>query len=526
MNSTPTHIETTVRTVVSKHSQYEDSDLDQTARLQEDLGIDSIMLAAIVGDLNRLLSTQVEIEIDDSDTLGSIVDRFARAGGAFNKPGPEPGAVAATDLPRPLDQRSSRTLRDFVASGSDADLFAKTRRFALFQRERTAAGDFWYGMASRGRSSSRAVIHDEVEGRDREFLLFASNNYLGLANDERVIEAICQAARSYGATNTGSRIIAGTTELHLELERRLARLKGREDCIVFPSGYSANLGTISALTGPGDQAIGDLYNHMSIQDGCKLSGAARRLYPHNDMAALEALLARNDNAGGKLIVADGVFSMHGDIVRLPELLRIARRYQARVLIDDAHSTGVLGATGSGTTEHFDMKGLVDLEVGTLSKALAGQGGFVVGDADVIDYLRFYANSYVFAATIPAPVVAGLIRSLDILEAEPDRLQRLNSNASYLRTSLAGLGFDTEYSQSAIIPVRIGDEAAAMAMGRSVRRRGMYCQTVVFPGVAVGDARLRISVLEGHTREDLDSAIQILVDAALENRLLQSAEKAA
>ena len=218
-------------------------------------------------------------------------------------------------------------------------------------------------------------------------------------------------------------------------------------------------------------------------------------------------------------MADGVFSMHGDVVDLPGIAALARKYGARLLIDDAHSTGVLGATGSGTAEHFGMKGAVDLEVGTMSKALGGQGGFVVGEKEVIDYLRFYANAYVFAATIPAAIAAGLIAALDVLEAEPQRLTRLWDNVRYLKTSLDMLGFDTEHSASAIVPIVIGDERRAMAMGRSVRRRGMFCQTVVFPGVAVGDARLRISVLESHTRADLDEAIGILTESAHENGLL-------
>lgn len=543
MNAAHQDIAATVRAVVQKHSQYADEALQDQALLQEDLGIDSIMLAGIVSELNSLLQTRVSVSPGDSDTLVSLSARFAAqlpapapvqqppsgdpaalaraavaAAAAFSAP-----ALATADSSSSTGSTGSSgskaTMRDFVGNGTDPDIFTKTRRFQRFQRERAEQGHFWYGMASRGRSSNRARIFDRHEGREREFLLFASNNYLGLANDERVLDAIQQASREYGATNTGSRLIAGTTEVHQLLERKLAQLKGREDCLVFPSGYSANLGTIAALVGPGDQVIGDVYNHMSIQDGCKLSGATRRLYPHNDMQALEDMLARHeDQSGGRLIVADGVFSMHGDIVHLPELLKLAQRYQARVLIDEAHSTGVLGTTGSGTTEHFQLKGRVDLEVGTMSKALGGQGGFVVGDAEVIDYLRYYANSYVFAATIPAPVAAGLNASLDIMAAEPERLARLWSNIDYLKASLDRLGFDTEQSNSAIIPVRIGDETLAMNMGRSLRRRGLYCQTVVFPGVAVGDARLRISVLESHTRQDLDQALDMLLAAAQENRL--------
>ncbi|MDT8997740.1 aminotransferase class I/II-fold pyridoxal phosphate-dependent enzyme [Paucibacter sp. APW11] len=513
-----------IRTVVRTHSQYDDSELLPTALLQEDLGIDSIMLAAIVADLNKIFAPSKQLRPDEFDTLDSLIRKFASLElpqirpvdlpqePERHRPQQEGGAAKANETDAAL------TMRDFVGDSSP-DPFAKTERFAAFLHSRQQQGLFWYGMASKGLCSNRAVIHDEYEGRDREFLLFASNNYLGLANEPRVLEAIIRTTRSHGATNTGSRLIGGTTDLHKELEYRLAQLKGREDCIVFPSGYSANLGAISALLGPNDLAITDMYNHMSIQDGCKLSGAQKRIFAHNDMASLEEVLQRSqDRRGGRMIVVDGVFSMHGDIVKLPELVRLAKHYGARVLVDDAHSTGVLGASGSGTTEHFGMKGEADLEVGTMSKALGGQGGFIAGDKRVIDYLRFYANSYVFAATIPAPVAAGLIESISLMQTEPQRLAALWDNIRYLKSRLDALGFNTEHSDSAIIPVVIGNEQRAMELGRSVRRRGMFCQTVVFPGVAVGDARLRISVMSSHTREDLDEAVRILREAAEENGL--------
>lgn len=514
-----------VRSVVRKYSQYDDSELFQEALLQEDLGIDSIMLATIVADLNRLFALVKPFTPERFNTLESLINGYAALdlpSGVAVRVAPESGPLGVAHAAAPAETDDDKiTMRDFVG-GTDRDVFAKATRFAPFLASRSRQGLFWYGMASKGLCTNRALIHDEHEGRDREFLLFASNNYLGLAHHPQVIESIVRTTRTHGATNTGSRLIGGTTDLHRELEHRLARLKGREDCIVFPSGYSANVGAISALLGPTDLAITDMYNHMSIQDGCRMSGAGKRIYAHNDMRSLEDVLQRNQQReGGCMIVVDGVFSMHGDLVPLPQLLTLARQYGARVLVDDAHSTGVLGATGSGTTEHFGLKGEVDLEVGTMSKALGGQGGFVAGDKQVIDYLRFYANSYVFAATIPAPVVAGLITSLEVMQAEPDRLVRLWSNIRYFKGRLDALGFDTEHSESAIIPVVVGDEQRAMQLGRSVRRRGMFCQTVVFPGVAVGDARLRISVLESHTRADLDEAVQILCDAAEENGLTLS-----
>ncbi|QDQ25967.1 aminotransferase class I/II-fold pyridoxal phosphate-dependent enzyme [Chitinimonas arctica] len=511
--------------VVRQHTQYALADLPPEALLQEELGVDSIMLAYIVGDLNKLFSLPATVDAEGLETLGCLIERFSRHplldGASDRLSVAEAADVVADKVPVAEEQVDfdKLTMRDFVGDSS-RDLFAKVDRFAPFLRDRTDKGLFWYGMPFRSACTNRAVIFDEFSGMEREFLMFASNNYLGLANDPRVIEAIVDATQRYGATNTGCRLIGGTNTLHLELEAKLAAFKGREACIVFPSGYSANVGVISALLGGNDTVISDVYNHMSIQDGCKLSGAARRIYQHNDMASLETALQKADaRSGGKLIVADGVFSMHGDIARLPQMVELARQYGARLLIDDAHATGVLGKRGSGTAEHFGLCHEVDLEVGTMSKALAGMGGFVVGDREVIDYLRFYANSYVFAATIPAGVAAGLIRSVELMEQEPERLAKLWANIRYLRSALQAAGFNTEHSESAVIPIVIGDEQKTMAMGRSVRQRGLFCQTVVFPGVAVGDARLRISVLSTHTQEDLDQAIAIFTESAHENQLL-------
>lgn len=237
-------------------------------------------------------------------------------------------------------------------------------------------------------------------------------------------------------------------------------------------------------------------------------------FAHNDVESLERRLREAAaRPGGVLVAVDGVFSMHGDICPLPVLVEMTRRYGARLLVDDAHATGVLGGTGAGTAEHFGLKGAPDLELGTMSKALAGIGGFVAGDGDVIEYLRYYADSYVFAATLPAPVVAGLIVSLEILQAEPGRLGRLWQNIRRLRSRLISDGFDLERTESAILPVVVGDEPTALALGREVRRRGMFCQTVVFPGVPLGQARLRISVTADHVSRDLDEAADIVRDAA-------------
>ncbi|QIB42396.1 aminotransferase class I/II-fold pyridoxal phosphate-dependent enzyme [Streptomyces aureoverticillatus] len=506
-----------------RHTQYEREQLPLDADFESELGIDSVVLVSIVADCARELALPDNVAGKvTAPTLRELIAElrvFAAAqGGTAGTAGQE--GTAAEKPSRPA--WDSRSMKDFVEQ-RDGDLFAKTRSFRGYLRGREAERLYWYGMPLHSRCGNKALILDELTGQKREFLMFASNNYLGVANHPKVIEAVCDATRRYGATHTGSRFIGGTNALHKELERRLAAFKGRPACIVYPGGYAANLGTISALVKSYDTLVVDKLNHMSIVDGARLSGSVRRIYQHNDMADLERILKRcDDRTAGRLIVADGVFSMHGDICDLPEIVRLGREYGARVMIDDAHATGVLGERGSGTAEHFGLKGEVDLELGTMSKSLAGMGGFVVGEEDVVEYLRFYAHSYVFAANIPAGVAAGLIASLDVIEAEPERITRLWSNIRFLHRQLADAGFDLENTESAILPLVVGDERRAMEMGRAVRARGLFCQTVVFPGVPLGDARLRVSVTCEHTREDLEAAAGIFVEAARETGVLPSA----
>ncbi|MEV0528255.1 aminotransferase class I/II-fold pyridoxal phosphate-dependent enzyme [Streptomyces sp. NPDC050439] len=505
-----------------RHTHYQRDQLGLDADLESELGIDSVVLTSVIADCAEAFG----IPQDATDGVAATTLRKLHAELEALQPldGVDTDANSDGDSDGDGDAWDSRSMKDFMEE-RDPDLFAKARSFQRYRTRREQDRLYWYGMPHRAMSGSRAVIYDELEGREREFLMFASNNYLGLANHPRVIEAVCDATRTFGATHTGSRIIGGTNELHRELERRLARLKGRQACAVFPGGYSANLGVISGLVKSYDAAVVDKLNHMSIVDGCKLSGAVRKIYRHNDMADLERVLQRcQSEAMGKLIVVDGVFSMHGDICDLPEIVRLAREYGARVLVDDAHATGVLGERGTGTAEHFGLKGQVDLELGTMSKTLAGMGGFVVGDEEVIDYLRFYANSYVFAANIPPGTAAGLIASIDVMESEPERVTRLWENIRTLRTALTDAGFDLEQSESAILPIVIGDERTAMEMGRAVRARGLFCQTVVFPGVPLGDARLRISVTSEHTAADLREAAGIFVEAGREAGVLAPSEQ--
>lgn len=487
------------------------------------LGLTRTAQDQLLSRLLRRAGVAPALRLSDCDTLEKL-GTYLSAASRQAAPQLAPGEAAASQETAP-GEWDGRSMKDFVEQ-RDPDLFAKTRGFGRFFRSRQRENLYWYGMPLESACRNRAVIYDEVAGRRREFLMFASNNYLGLANHPSVIEAVCDATQRYGSTNTGCRLIGGTNVLHKELERRLARFKGTEACIIYPSGYSANLGAISALVRARDTILVDKFNHMSIVDGCRLSGGQRKIYGHNDMQDLERLLASCDGADGKLIVTDGVFSMHGDICDLPEIVRLARRYGARVLVDDAHSTGVLGRRGSGTAEHFGLEGGkdVDLEVGTMSKTLAGVGGFVCADEEVVEYLRFYSNSYVFAANIPAGVAAGLIASLEVMEAEPERVTQLWQNVRRLKSQVEELGFDTGGANSAIVPIVIGDDRKTLEMGRAVRARGLFCQTVVFPGVSLGDARLRISVSSEHTAEDLDLAVEILEAAARETGVLPAREE--
>lgn len=540
-----------------RHTSYQRHQLDLDADFEGELGIDSVVLMSIVVEVTQARGLTTTPGAVAASTLRDLCSKLGhqdlstrdRHGtpGAHQPPVSEPeqnppvvpqrtasrpetdrrGVHDAVESLRPASEPDpgtwdTRSMRDFVEE-RDADLFAKARSFAGYLHKREQDQLYWYGMPLQSRCENRAIIRDEVTGRTREFLMFASNNYLGLANHPKVVEAICDATTVYGATNTGCRLIGGTSLLHKELERRLAEFKQRPACIVYPGGYSANIGAISALVKSYDALVVDKLNHMSIVDGGRLAGGVRKIFQHNDMVDLERVLQRCETeVMGKLIVVDGVFSMHGDICDLPEIVRLAREYGARVMVDDAHATGVLGRRGSGTTEHFGLKGEVDLELGTMSKTLAGMGGFVVGDEAVVDYLRFYSHSYVFAATIPAGVAAGLIAAIDVIESEPDRLAKLWSNIRSLRGRLREAGFDLENAESAILPIVIGDERRAMEMGRAVRARGLFCQTVVFPGVSLGDARLRISVTSEHTAEDIERAAEIFMEAGQETGVLPAA----
>ena len=356
-----------------------------------------------------------------------------------------------------------------------------------------------------------------VDGR--EVINLASNNYLGLANHPKLVEAAIDATSKYGAGSGAVRTISGTMDLHMELERRIAAFKKVEACVVFQSGFTANAGTVSAILTPDDHIVSDALNHASIIDGCRLSRAKIHVYPHRDTAAAEAhLQALADKPGRKLLITDGVFSMDGDIAPLPALVEIAERYGAIMMIDDAHSSGVLGENGRGTVDHFQLHGRVDIQVGTLSKAVGVLGGYVCGSRDLIEYLYHRARPFLFSTSHPPSVAATCIAAFDILEREPERILRLWSNTRYFQGELKRIGFNiggvnTPATETPITPIIVGDGRAAMDFSRALFDEGVMATGIAFPTVPEGKARIRAILTSEHTRAELDRALETLESVA-------------
>jgi 8-amino-7-oxononanoate synthase len=340
-----------------------------------------------------------------------------------------------------------------------------------------------------------------IDGADR--LLLCTNDYLGLACDPRVIEAAQFAIGRYGAGSRAARSLGGDTELHRQLERELADFKGAEATLLFGSGFSCNSGVISALTGAGDAIFSDALNHASIVDGCRLSAATTHVYRHADASSLREALEKDPSANRRLIVTDAVFSMEGDIAPLSDLIRTAAEFSASVMVDDAHATGVLGATGQGSLEHFDLHGQVPIVMGTLGKALGSVGGFIAGDKDLIDFLATHARSFLFTTALPASAAAAALESLRILRREPERVQRLQDNARRLHAGLDEQGFRLAVTAGVIIPVFLEGDVAAAALSARLFNAGVVVQPIGPPYVPAGTSRLRLIASAAHTPEDIE-----------------------
>ncbi len=363
-----------------------------------------------------------------------------------------------------------------------------------------------------------------VEMEGRRTIMLGSNNYLGLTGDQRVKQAARDALETYGTGVTGSRLLNGTTPLHVELEAELAEWMGSEDAIVFSTGYQANLGTIGTILEPGDTAIVDSGDHASILDGCRLSGARLRPFRHNRMDKLEKMLQRAaEDGGGVLVVVDGVFSMEGDVCDLPRIVELCKGHGARLMVDEAHGAGVLGARGAGACELFGLEDEVDLRMGTFSKSLASCGGFVAGPADVVEYLRIASRSFVFSASAVPAAVGAALAALRVIRADGPRLfDALLANASYLREGLREIGLqvvepgtlpDGTVATTPVVPVLVGDDWQAVLLWKALFDAGVYTNVAIHPAVPPGGALLRTSLMATHERAHLDEALATIARVA-------------
>lgn len=376
----------------------------------------------------------------------------------------------------------------------------------------------------------RLRVLDDMQGPvctydGKKVINLASNNYLGLCEHPKLREAAIEAARTYGVGSGAVRTIAGTMRIHMELEEKIARFKNVEACVVFQSGFTANAGTVSSILGKEDFILSDELNHASIIDGARLSRAKIKVFRHRDVAHAEELLKEIEHEPGrKLIITDGVFSMDGDIGPVDKLCDLADKYGAIMMVDDAHASGVLGRNGRGSVDHFGCHGRVDVQVGTLSKAIGALGGYVCGSRDLIDYLYHRARPFLFSTSHPPSVAASCIAAFDILENEPERIERLWQNTSYFKQQLTSAGFDvggvsTPASETPITPILLGDGRKAMDFSRALFEAGVMATGLAFPTVPEGKARIRTIMTSEHSREQIDQSLEIITATARKMQIL-------
>ena len=380
-------------------------------------------------------------------------------------------------------------------------------------------GDQLNDLKQKGTYFKLRVLEDEQDAvctfDGRRVINIASNNYLGLTTHPKLREAALEAVKKYGVGSGAVRTVAGTMKIHMELEEKIARFKNVEACVVFQSGFTANAGTVSAVLGKEDFIVSDELNHASIIDGARLSRAKILVFRHKDLAHAEEQLASvKDQPGRKLIITDGVFSMDGDIGPLPGLCDLAEKYGAIMMVDDAHASGVLGRNGRGTVDHFNLHGRVDIQVGTLSKAIGAMGGYVCGTRDLIEFLYHRGRPFLFSTSHPPSVAATCIAAFDVLEQEPERIQKLWDNTNFFKKELGNLGFNiggqnTPKSETPITPIIVGEGRLAMEFSRELFKEGLMATGIAFPTVPEGKARIRTIVSAAHSTQHLQQALEIL-----------------
>ena len=409
-------------------------------------------------------------------------------------------ASAPTDWDRSVSEAMTNGLPATEVSANELPLLDKVRDYVAAAQVR-AMGLYPYFRTISSAQDTEVVI----EGR--KILMFGSNSYLGLTNHPKVKEAAKAAVEKYGSGCAGSRFLNGTLDIHLKLEESLARLTAKEAVLVYSTGFQVNLGVISALVGKEDYVLADKSDHASIVEGCRLSPGEFIRFPHRDMRGLARRLKKIARDAGKLIVVDGVFSMEGDIIQLPELCRLAEEHRAMVMVDDAHGIGVLGKHGAGTASHFGLTDKVQLIMGTFSKSLASLGGFIASDAATIDYLKHNSRELIFSASMSPANAAAVLAAVEIMVAEPERIQRLWRATARMKQGLISLGFDLGATETPILPVYCRDLVVTFRFCKRLHEEGVFVNPVVSPGVAPGQELIRLSLMATHTDEQIDFALE-------------------
>lgn len=408
------------------------------------------------------------------------------------------------------------SFENFIKTQPGENLFDKASKVNKVLNSGFLTGNEGLGMVAENMVKGEYPIKDKT-GETRKVIMLGSNSYLNLSTNPQIIKAAAKALKKYGyGMGTVSNYL-GITEIHKELEQRIADFYGTDDSIVFPSGYGTNVGVISALCNQGDIIINDSANHASIFDGCKLSGAEIKVFPHADMYGLERILKRiPEEQKGRLIITDGVFSMDGDIAKLDKITELAQKYKCKVMVDDAHGIGVVGKTGRGSAEHHNVMDKIDLHVGMLSKSPGGLGGYCAASKEIIQYLRLYARTYFFSTGLPASVAAGLNEAFKLFQEDKAGRDILWKKINYLKNGLIKSGFEILNTQSAIIPVMIYDEEKLFQIHAELIKNGLYTNIVTYPAVRRKECRLRLCAMKDLTFEQIDRALIILKNVCLEN----------
>lgn len=398
---------------------------------------------------------------------------------------------------------------DFLYTQGGSDLFDKTEGLDKILSSGIMTGSEGLGIRLCEKTSPEVKIK-EKNGCEHKVIMLGSNSYLNLTTNKKVCQAAIRAIEKFGYGMGAVSVYAGITDMHKELERRIANFYNTEDAVLFPSGYGTNIGVISAICSKGDIIINDSANHASIFDGSKLSGAELKVYPHNDIKALERILEKlKSTTAAKLIITDGVFSMYGDVAQLDKICDLAEYYGAKVMVDDAHGLGIVGSTGKGTAQIYNVGNKIHLNVGMLSKTAGAVGGYCATSRKIAQYLRHYARSYFFSTALPAPIVAGLNEIFKLLEHDSAGRKELWENINYIKNKLNKAGFNTGNSQSGIVPIIIGDEPILFKMYQDLRLSGVYTNIVTYPAVRRKDCRIRLCIMKDLTRSQIDSAVEII-----------------